>query len=413
VRFLRRIAGVLLAAGCVTTGGAPAPPDAATREAAARALEGDGSDLFHAEEKIERVARGLARIRRDYAEVREIGPGPGGMVTIRLREDAWRRSAMGGILTGLPAVDSVSRLVRVVRVHRGGELFRDLTMVLAPEVNTPVAGARYAALPEVESAHPPLLLGDGGGSLRVRSHGDSLVYHFSQGWGDCLSGCIYHRGWTFSYDPRTGRVRLLRDTGDPTPAAGYERWRRRADWAVFDTMPQDRRSTFAARLASDPRASRRLLAALIPRLTPGDFEVADTLLARPEVAASPTMVAGMARLPGAAGRQARAVLLDRHGLRIARDRTAPADQLRPLLEEFVRRDPPPRALAEALVRNATVRSEPALLLLLARELNHHPDLLREACAAYLSAGYPVWERAGDNAWSSAVPCPDLPPSPAR
>lgn len=417
---------VFLAFACGACAGAAAPTDtphpAADRAVAVEALQGGVPDFFFSEEDIAAAREAIMAFRRRFPDLADIGPAPMSPLTLVLTDSAWQQllathpDPAGDSLratTGLRGIDSLNAALGARGVRIEYRRFGQEVAILFPRpANVHPLSRLYQQLPEVSFAGPPMMIG-GGSDLTVLPRGDSIAIHAMRGWGDCPSGCIYHRRWTFRYDRTAGRVVQLSDSGDPTPAAGFEAWRRRPDWAAFDRLGEDARRAYAERLVTDPGTPLRLLRALAPRLGAlSGFYPPPVLLAREDVRRDRGIVSHIAALPGDAGREARQVLYDEHGMALARDGRAPAFALRALLEEYTHR-PPPADLTRLLLRNRQILGDRELLMHLIREMQPLRELTEEACRAYVARGYSAWDRAAtpDGRWSSGVPCGQLPPAP--
>lgn len=425
----RCVVAALFVCGVAPSAPAQTTDAARVRAEAVEALQGGVPDPFLREGDIALAADAIAAVRRRYPDVRGIGPSSRTPLVLALTDSAWTRllrlhpEPAGDTLiarTGLPGIDSMNaalgaRGVRLDRRPFSGEI----VPVFAGVPNVPVLADRYQPLAEVAYAGPPLLIGGGGSSIQVRIRGDTVDLHLGRGWGDCPAGCIYHRSYGYRYDRRTRRAVQVSDSGDPTPRAGLEEWLRGgADWADFDGRSREVRGAYAAALAANSRTSLRILRGLAPRMQALGFGEAGRLLERADVRRDRMLVAHLASLPGDDGREARQVLFDEHGLALARDRRVPAFALRALLDEFTRRDPPPRQVSQLLLRNPVVTGDRELLLHVLREVHPLTDLLREGCRTFVARGHPVWERmqtpdGSPGGWYSRVPCPDLgaPPPP--
>lgn len=100
------------------------------------------------------------------------------------------------------------------------ELTFDSTLNLFPIVNylNGIDGINYAELTPT--------VGDGN-HIEFSSSGPIQYFTFTLGWGDCPSGCIYNRSWSFSVDTTTCEVAYLGVSGPPVDIVEWEE-----PWAV-------------------------------------------------------------------------------------------------------------------------------------------------------------------------------------
>jgi hypothetical protein len=217
----------VLLASCAPRDPAPlAPMDAERlRGEAILALQDDDGPPLLDEADVSAVAAGLRAIHAVFPEVRDVGGyGLPGTVAITLADSLsrWIAARVGvttgeGSIerTGVAGLDSVSAMLGVESLGFVPEF--DLLRARSPRaVNAPAAGRLYGRVPGVKHAGPLILIGQGN-AISARLEGGRIRYAFSRGWGDCMSGCLYHHAWTFEYDPRTGRVRKTGESGAPLP----------------------------------------------------------------------------------------------------------------------------------------------------------------------------------------------------
>ena len=415
----------LLCAACATTVRPVHTPGPDPLAEAAAALQGGVPDLFFRDEDIAAAATAIAALRRERPDLRDIGPYPQGSLEIALTDSAWRelaarfpdRSDVVRAPTGLPGIDSVNAELGARGIQLSPYSFsQTIRLIFDRPANIPALAARYRGLPEVEYAGRTEYIGVES-SLNVRLSADTGGLALWRGSGDCQSGCIYNRTWTFRYDRRTGRITQLTDSGDPTPSAGLDAWLREPDWAAFDRLDEDTRHAYATAMAEDGHTPLSIIRGLAPRRRAlPDFYETDTLLAREEVLRDRTIIEQLAMLSD--GGDARGRFFDAHGIAVARDPRASPAAIRALTDELTRRDPPPPEFSRLLLHHPVVRGDRDLMLHVIHEVQPLPEVQREGCRLYLAQGHPAWEQmsgldAGAGAWSSRLPCLDLvPPRPS-
>ncbi len=424
LRFTPALA--LLCAACATAAPPVHTPGPAQLAEAAAALQGGVSDLFFRDEDLAAAAQAITALRRARTDLREIGAHSQSSLEISLTDSAWRElvarfpdRAGGGLptRTGLPGIDSVNAELGARGTRLSANSFSQTVQpIFDRPANVPAVAARYRGLPEVRYAGPTEYLGVES-TLNVRLSPDTVGLALWRGSGDCLSGCIYNRTWTFRYDRRTGRITQLTDSGDPLPTAGLDAWLRQPDWAAFDRLGEETRYAYATAMAENAHTPLSIIRGLAPRLRAlPDFYETDTLLARGEVLRDRAIMEQLAMLSD--GGDARRRFFDTHGVSVARDLRASPAAIRALTDELTRRDPPPPQLSRLLLHHPVVRGDRELMLHVINEVQPLPELQREGCRLYLAQGHPAWERlpASDGspeAWNSRLPCPDLlPPRPS-
>lgn len=401
------LATALLCGACAPPGSpAPVAYREAVRSTAIAALQSPEGTLLLSDSQITAASYAINALGRQFPSMRGISSIVWGKLELSLRDSAARVFAelhpqlpRDTVLrqTGLRGIDSLNAVLGVDSVRVSHQFRMRIAPILPPTANMLALAAAYRHLPEVRFAEPPQYraLGVSGG-LRIDLTAVGADLSLWSGWGDCMSGCIYHRGWQFRYDRRTGIVTLVSDSGDPTPAAGWERWLARADWAVFDTLPEERRHAYAEAVAGYRSTPHRVATALASRLGDDDHEAMRLLLRRNDISREPLLVARFAQL---GSDTASAILFDRYGLSLARSSRTPECALRALVETFIHRDPPPEKLSRALVRNQRVIENQEMLLIVIREIQSE-SIRAEACEAYFQRYSSV-----------ALNCPDRPSPP--
>jgi hypothetical protein len=129
----------------------------------------------------------------------------------------WTRGwSAGNALTGNPTVDSL--VVRYDLTLRNYFLWTigDVALLRAGRpLNATALAARFAPIAGVIWAEPDGAVGDGA-DIRVSRSSDGWRLDYSVGYGDCPSGCINRRTWSFGVSA-AGTVRYLGASGSPPP----------------------------------------------------------------------------------------------------------------------------------------------------------------------------------------------------
>lgn len=194
------------------------------------------------------------------------------------------------------------------------------------------------------------------------------------------------------------------------------RWWERPSWAELDRMERRKREVYLLALARDPRSTTQDLREIAARTT--DYATASVLVQHPLVQADPLALLPLVRVGDSIGRQARQLLVERHGPQLASDPTTPPATLRVLIEEIDEwRIQDHAELARILLRHPALRTEQDLLRLFTQRVQLDPEVIAEACTLYL-ARWPAWRRILDAQgneiamWGVVLPwCPDRPPPP--
>ncbi|HEU4558530.1 MAG TPA: hypothetical protein VFS20_11805 [Longimicrobium sp.] len=207
------------------TAQAPQAPTALELDEAAEALQGTTGTIFFERRDLVLAAEALRAVRRVFPVVRGIAPYRQNPLQLMVTDSAWRivsvrqpRSRDSLVLrTGLRGVDSLNATLGA-RAVRADEYAPVLWVTFPVPVNVPAIAAVYQRLPEVRGAGPTTYLGGGGSmTIRIRQDRATVDLTLTRGWGDCPSGCIHRRTYVFVYNRRTGRVRKVRESGDPVP----------------------------------------------------------------------------------------------------------------------------------------------------------------------------------------------------
>jgi hypothetical protein len=220
-RILLPLLALLTAAcGAPAPAAVPAPLSDQARAEAIAALSGGGRGPLLSEEDIQEVAHGLEAIRVRDPVLRRVSAWPH-VVEIDVRDHAAvrlpgseRRRDTVMASTGIASIDSVSRELQVADVAISWSNGTTVRPRFTRPVNAAAAQAMYERLPEVQLPLPEIA-GGNSTAVGVRFSEGVIHYHFSVSWGDCMAGCIHHHGWHYTWDPRTGSVRRMSETGAP------------------------------------------------------------------------------------------------------------------------------------------------------------------------------------------------------
>ena len=120
-------------------------------------------------------------------------------------------------LTGKPEVDDLVRRYNLTITHVS--VFPNaLPFVVVKSghfLNTVALSKVLEGIQGILFAGPDWAIGDGS-DIRLDDPTEGLRYHFSIGWGDCPSGCIYRHTWHIAV-ATDGRVTYLGSSGPPLP----------------------------------------------------------------------------------------------------------------------------------------------------------------------------------------------------
>jgi hypothetical protein len=91
----------------------------------------------------------------------------------------------------------------------------DLDEVVATRLDS--ATILYRQLPHVREVYSNYWMGGGGSDVQMREIAGEWEFTFGRGWGDCVGGCAILHSEVIAYQPRTGSVRLVSETGPKPP----------------------------------------------------------------------------------------------------------------------------------------------------------------------------------------------------
>jgi hypothetical protein len=83
------------------------------------------------------------------------------------------------------------------------------------DLNIPPLAAKFAQLPGVSYAEPNYYGGDGNDIVATPTPIENYNLLYTNGWGDCWSGCLSEHTWHFSVNPLDCTVAFVESYGDP------------------------------------------------------------------------------------------------------------------------------------------------------------------------------------------------------
>lgn len=184
----------------------PLLPDSTACEAELLAMEVSG-EMFPPAALYDQIYDDLTAIRQAYPKMNEIVHAPRwmpGELLVGFTEEAWQK-VQNGNYDGFDELNSQYGAVEISTPYASiPYAYLRFEQRHHPE---PLASL-YAQAEGVTSAEPNWAISDGT-QIEV-SHRE---YRFVLGWGDCSSGCMYHRYWDFTVNE--SGVTLTREFGDP------------------------------------------------------------------------------------------------------------------------------------------------------------------------------------------------------
>lgn len=110
---------------------------------------------------------------------------------------AWNR---GQVETGYEPIDSLGKSYDLLSVERIGSDLPHFLLTFARPMRVPELARHYVSVPGVITANPNSVAGDGN---RIECFRKDNLWHFvfSEGWGDCPSGCLNRRYWYVLVQP--------------------------------------------------------------------------------------------------------------------------------------------------------------------------------------------------------------------
>jgi hypothetical protein len=207
---------------------------AARRDAAGLLQFRQAGPLIADTQTVDSIASALLAVRARFPDTRDVGPmSPPPIIVVY---DSAYASVLAKTMvydptaivvpdyewltrTGDSTFDALTR--RIGGAHLRSWFFlgkQNIVVRLDEAVATRFDSATilYRRLPHVREAYSLSELG-GGGNVSMRDVGGEWEFTFYQGWGDCLSGCINRHVDVIAYQPRTGSVRLVSETGPKPP----------------------------------------------------------------------------------------------------------------------------------------------------------------------------------------------------
>lgn len=126
-------------------------------------------------------------------------------------DENWKKKE---IKTGNNALDALTSKYQLsIANYRGGSLGPTVTLESALFVNTTHISKELTEITGVRFAEPEASMGDGNNIEAAAGGKSGRGIKFSEGWGDCPSGCIKRRYYTFTIN-MDGSVFYVGATGD-------------------------------------------------------------------------------------------------------------------------------------------------------------------------------------------------------
>lgn len=185
--------------------------------------------------------------------------------------------------------------------------------------------------------------------------------------------------------PRTDRRIVYRRHREDVPVPGAADWWSTPTMDELERMEERRREIFLTALARDPATSDRLLVAIARHGTwyqETGWGLAQLLLGKEVVRADAEAVFTLARARGVS-KEARRLLLERHGAALARDRGTPKAVLAILIDEL-KFDYAEPDVVHQLVEHPSVQEDRELLRALIHDGRQYREAVREACDVFLT-----------------------------
>jgi hypothetical protein len=138
------------------------------------------------------------RIHRDLALIRAVCPG---VADIKDRREYRPDQILVRLVSDVPHddYDALNTFYQVV----DDKTYRYVTglhlLTFCDNINIPFVVPEYEAFPDVQYAEPNWAFGDGD-NITVTPDGTTYRYEIVHGYGDCMSGCIYHDTWLFDVE---------------------------------------------------------------------------------------------------------------------------------------------------------------------------------------------------------------------
>ena len=187
-------------------------------------LQGSSNDGFIPESEIRKVVAELAAVRMASTEINQIHDSPRYELTeliifssatveytsdksCQLTADSRRRMKSNPVATGIRKFDELNRKFGVEQIYPDTEDGAMITFKRALDISRvlEIYKRKLGNCFQREG-----LIGDGDHIKRSLADDGSIFYTFTEGWGDCLAGCMHHRVHWFRLVPGTKgfRVRL-------------------------------------------------------------------------------------------------------------------------------------------------------------------------------------------------------------
>ena len=142
-----------------------------------------------------------------FAQFRAVPSRVPGYILVGLTDSAWSEY-LAGQYHGLDALNQQYGPVHIVV----RSFIKTFSLDFDQPYNPPALASLYAGATGVRYVEPNYMMGDPSTDIASTMLGR---YLYTQGWGDCPSGCMYHHYWELQVTG--GTVTLLRSWGDDVP----------------------------------------------------------------------------------------------------------------------------------------------------------------------------------------------------
>jgi hypothetical protein len=144
-----------------------------------------------------------------FAQFRAVPDRVPGSILVGLTDSAWSEY-LAGQYHGLDALNQQYGPVHI----DASSFIKTFSLDFDRPYNPPALASLYAGATGVQYVSQDFVVGDPSTDIASATLGR---YVYTQGWGDCLSGCMQHHYWEFQVTG--GTATLLRSWGDEAPVA--------------------------------------------------------------------------------------------------------------------------------------------------------------------------------------------------